>query len=186
VLRYRSAKILRSDVTSAVGGSTLSDSEVRFMVALQARANRPPVIRAARALGAVGEHASLWQMIAVGGAIVDGRRRRQWLEALVGIIGAHATAVLVKRVVRRPRPTAVGLQLLVPTMSGLSFPSSHSASTTAAALSLGRLFGLPLAPVLPSAMGAARVVVGAHYPSDVVGGALIGWLVDRSMQRWRG
>lgn len=186
MLRYRSAKILRSDVTSAVGGLILSDSEVRFMVALQARANRPPVIRAARALGAVGEHASLWQVIAVGGAIVDGRRRRQWLEALVGIIGAHATAVLVKRVVRRPRPTAVGLQLLVPTMSGLSFPSSHSASTTAAALSLGRLFGLPLAPVLPSAMGAARVVVGAHYPSDVVGGALIGWLVDRSMQRWRG
>ena len=107
------------------------------------------------------------------------------MEALVGIVAAHGTAVVVKRLVRRPRPTAAGLELLVPTMSGLSFPSSHSASTTAAALSLGRLFGLPLMPVLPAAMGAARVLVGAHYPSDVIGGALIGWLVDLFVRRWR-
>lgn len=170
---------------TALADSRLSDGEIRFMVAVQARANRPSVVQAARTLGAVGEHAALWQVVAIAGAALDRRRRRQWVEALVGIVAAHGTAVVVKRLVRRPRPTAAGLELLVPTMSGLSFPSSHSASTTAAALSLGRLSGLPLMPVLPAAMGAARVLVGAHYPSDVIGGALIGWLVDLFVRRWR-
>jgi len=171
-------------VTSGRADSRLSDWETPFMVALQARVSQPSVVSAARALGGVGEHAALWQAVAIAGAVVDRPRRGQWLRALVGIVGAHATAVVVKRLVRRPRPAAPGLELLVPTMSGLSFPSSHSASTTAAALSLGRLTGLPLLPVLAPAMGASRVVVGAHYPSDILGGALIGWLVDRLVRRW--
>lgn len=126
-------------MTSSFRVSALPDVEARFMVVLQRRANYPLLIGAARALGAAGEHAVVWQVIVVAGGIIDRKRRREWLMSLVAIVGAHAAAVVTKRVVRRPRPRVAGLQLLVPTMSGLSFPSSHSASTTAAAMSLSRL-----------------------------------------------
>lgn len=57
-----------------------------------------------------------------------------------------------------------------------SFPSGHTTSVFAAAVALSFIF--PGARVvwfaLACAIGASRIVVGAHYPSDVVGGAALG------------
>ncbi|SLH29892.1 membrane-associated phospholipid phosphatase [Mycobacteroides abscessus subsp. abscessus] len=60
------------------------------------------------------------------------------------------------------------------TPSKLSFPSSHATSTTAAAVLLGRLTGLPLSAVLVPPMLLSRVVLGVHYPSDVLAGSALG------------
>jgi membrane-associated phospholipid phosphatase len=62
----------------------------------------------------------------------------------------------------------------VSTPGKLSFPSSHATSTTAAAVLLGRLLGLPLPAVLVPPMLLSRVVLGVHYPSDVLAGAALG------------
>ncbi len=80
----------------------------------------------------------------------------------------------VKRLVRRPRPTAV--QARVPVLANHSFPSSHAASSAAAAVAAGVLLpaaGAVAAPVAV-AMCLSRVVAGVHYPSDVAAGALLG------------
>lgn len=134
----------------------------------------PAVVKAARGMSHFGEHSLGWIGIAAVGALVDKPRRRQWAGVAVGAFGAHAASVVIKRVVRRPRPNHPSVQVNVSTPSKLSFPSSHATSTTAAAVLLGRLTGLPLPAVLVPPMLLSRVVLGVHYPSDVLAGSALG------------
>jgi membrane-associated phospholipid phosphatase len=95
---------------------------------------------------------------------------------------------IVKDLVMRPRP-AVPLVRVTEHASGASFPSGHVFS---AVLLYGMLAVLVEMAPLPSAvrravqvicllvimlMGPARVYVGAHWPSDVLGGYLWGSLL---------
>jgi membrane-associated phospholipid phosphatase len=62
----------------------------------------------------------------------------------------------------------------VGTPSRLSFPSAHAASTTAAAILIGRATGLPLPVLLVPPMAMSRILLGVHYPSDVAFGVALG------------
>ena len=97
---------------------------------------------------------------------------RQWITAGAGAFAAHAAAVLIKRVVRRTRPDHPAIDVNVGTPSRLSFPSAHATSTTAAAMLMGRITGLPLPALLIPPMALSRLVLGVHYPSDVVTGVV--------------
>lgn len=57
-----------------------------------------------------------------------------------------------------------------------SFPSGHTTTAFAAAVAFSLMFprGRPAWFLFAVLIGASRVVVGAHYPSDVVGGAALG------------
>jgi membrane-associated phospholipid phosphatase len=124
-------------------------------------------------LSGFGEHAAGW--IALGAlGWFSGRRRPEWAAGVVGVVAAHAAGVVVKRVVRRPRPTLQDIPALVTTPSRLSFPSAHSCSTAAAAVGFGPLVGHPAMAGLTAAMLVSRVLLGVHYPSDVVSGAALG------------
>jgi len=148
--------------------------ELRALGAVQLLAARPGVLPAARGLSHFGEHALGWVAVAALGAALDAPRRGQWGTVAVGAVGAHAASIVLKRVVRRPRPDHPSVRVGVATPSRLSFPSSHATSTTAAAVLLGRLTGVPLAAVLVPPMLLSRLVLGVHYPSDVLAGAALG------------
>lgn len=149
--------------------------EVAIINAVQASIGTDPrVIQAARGMSHFGEHALGWIGIAAAGWLVDKPRRRQWAGVAVGAVGAHAASIVIKRIVRRPRPNDPSVRVNVSTPSKLSFPSSHATSTTAAAVLLGRLTGLPLPAVLVPPMLLSRVVLGVHYPSDVLAGSALG------------
>lgn len=96
---------------------------------------------------------------------------------------AHAAAVLIKRVVRRERPHHPAIAVNVGTPSRLSFPSAHATSTTAAAVLLGRVTGLPLPAMLVPPMALSRLVLGVHYPSDVLTGVAVGAVVAEATAR---
>ncbi|WP_137722748.1 phosphatase PAP2 family protein [Prescottella subtropica] len=152
-----------------------SASEVKILQAVQGTIGaRPAVVTAARGLSHFGEHALGWVAVAGVGAALDKPRRRQWAGAAVGAVGAHAASIVIKRIVRRPRPNDPSVQVNVSTPSKLSFPSSHATSTTAAAVLLGRLTGLPLPAVLVPPMLLSRLVLGVHYPTDVLAGSALG------------
>ncbi|GFG73671.1 phosphatase PAP2 family protein [Mycobacterium botniense] len=149
--------------------------ELTAVVAIQsALAGRPGVLALARGLSYFGEHGIGWLVVSLLGSLTHPQRARAWLLAGAGAFTAHAAAVLVKRVVRRPRPQHPAVAVNVGTPSRLSFPSAHASSTTAAALLLGRISGTPLAIALVPPMALSRIVLGVHYPSDVAAGAAVG------------
>nr|BBX79858.1 putative decaprenylphosphoryl-5-phosphoribose phosphatase [Mycobacterium florentinum] len=150
------------------------------MVAVQsALANRPGVLATARGMSHFGEHSVGWLIVELLGALLRERRRREWLVAAAGTFGAHAAAVVLKRVVRRKRPHDSAVSVNVGTPSQLSFPSAHATSTTAAAILMGRATGLPLPAVLVPPMALSRILLGVHYPSDVAFGVALGAAVAR-------
>lgn len=149
--------------------------EVRLLAGIQQRLLAVPGSReAAVKLSHVGEHALGWMGIAAAGMVVDPDRRGRWAMVGVGSFGAHATSVVIKRIVRRRRPHHPAVAVGVGTPSKLSFPSSHATSTTAFALLAGSVTGVPVAPALVPVMLASRLVLGVHYPSDVFAGAAVG------------
>ncbi|MEU7133615.1 diacylglycerol kinase family protein [Streptomyces sp. NPDC046261] len=132
-------------------------------------------------LSHAADHGALWFAVAAGAAVLGGRpARRAALRGVASLAVASVTVNTVgKRSVRRVRPIVdavpVVRRLTRPPVT-TSFPSGHSAS--AAAFTTGvmlenRSWGLALAP-LAASVCFSRVYTGAHYPGDVVAGALLG------------
>src|SRR3954452_6997424 len=118
-------------------------SERSLYVFFRTAGHTPRNERIVRAFSKVGEHGLLWQGIALGGAVLDRRRRPEWIRAWAGIAGSFGVNQLVKLLFRRPRPDLPELPPLMGTMSNRSYPSAH-ATTSAAAVRV-------LPPLLPPA-----------------------------------
>lgn len=125
-----------------------------------------------------------WLWYAMGAVILlfGGERR---LPAIGAGTLAEAVGVLlflrIKKLAGRKRPCAVEphcwAQLLPPDQ--FSFPSGHTITAFAVSVSLG-LFYPGLAPGLlfcAVSVAASRVVLGMHFLTDVLAGALIGSLL---------
>jgi len=167
-----------------MGDGSEPGGEVAALVAVQsALAHQPGVVAAARAMSHFGEHCVGWLAVSAVGATVQPRRRREWLLAGAGAFIAHAAAVLIKRAVRRRRPEHPAVEVNVGTPSALSFPSAHATSTTAAAILMAPLTGLPLPVLIVPPMALSRLVLGVHYPSDVVTGMAVGALVAQLVKK---
>ena len=160
---------------------TLRGEEAALVAVQSALADRPGVLAGARALSHFGDHSIGWVAVAVLGALLQPSRRRAWLAAGLGAFVAHASAVVIKRVVRRERPHHPAVTVNVGTPSRLSFPSAHATSTTAASMLLARTTGLPLPILLVPPMALSRLVLGVHYPSDVLTGVAVGAVVAKAV-----
>ncbi len=157
----------------------ITDAEVSAVLRIQAMTATPLAWRGALLLSHAGEHALCWIGFGLAGAALDAGRRRSWLRAAGAVAGAHALSVVLKRLARRPRPSDPRILVRLDAPSPWGFPSSHAASTAAAGVAYSRLLGhrFPLVPV--PLMMASRVIVGLHYPSDVLAGAVLGGVVGR-------
>ncbi len=109
------------------------------------------------------------------------REKPQRAALLAGISALLALGIgqVIGWVVHRPRPYAYAIHVLIARTTDSSFPSDHATLAFAVAmllwyyhrkLSIG-LFALAMV------LSFARVYVGAHYPSDVLGGAVLGSVV---------
>lgn len=167
----------------------------RWFVDPTADSVRPPWRSVALATDFLGEPAGAATLVvAVATGCLLLRRPRAAALVVAGTGSTVGSATLLKPLVGR---TIHG--------DNLSFPSGHTAFLTALALvvallatgrlGLGRTAGtsLVLAAALMggAAMGWAQVALGAHYPTDAVGGwctalAVVpatAWLVDRAADR---
>jgi undecaprenyl-diphosphatase len=104
-------------------------------------------------------------------------RRAGIATALASLGTTYVVQRLVKPIFRRQRPF-VGREILVVGIrpADASFPSGHTASSFAAATALCTFYPnvAPLVFGLATLVGASRVHLGHHFPSDAGVGALIG------------
>ena len=137
-------------------------------------ARSPESVRWVRRYSRLGEHGMVWFGLGALGALVDRDNRGRWVKATAYVVGAYVISTSIKLAVGRKRPVVEDLPHLMATPTGLSFPSSHSASSFAAARAFGPL--LPVGPLYTAAaaMALSRLYLGVHYPSDIAAGAALG------------
>lgn len=128
----------------------------------------------------VAEHTKLWWAAAAVMAAAGGRKGRR--AAATGIAAMVVAELfsngVVKQVVERRRPPKQWIphEDVEGRPDNSSFPSGHTAATVAFTAATFRTWPwVGVGCTVPTAMVAVqRVHSGAHYPSDVVAGAIIG------------
>ena len=102
---------------------------------------------------------------------------------------AIITTLWLKPMVARPRPyeTWTDMVLLISRPSDFSFPSGHTCAAFACALillwMLPRGQGIPFV-ILAALIGFSRLYLGVQYPSDVLGGFLVGTFSSLTVYGW--
>ncbi|MBB5926525.1 phosphatase PAP2 family protein [Streptomyces echinatus] len=138
---------------------------------------------AAKVLSAVEEFAEstkLWCTAAAVMALLGGRPGRRTAAAGLGALAAAQLAAngLCKQLADRPRPPVEWIphDEVADRPDSSSFPSGHTAAAFAFTAAVAPAWpGAGALCAVPAAMVALeRVQSGAHYPSDVAAGAVIG------------
>lgn len=146
-----------------------------------------PLVKAAGAAGKIGDQGPLYVLSAglsvIGLASRNRRLAGSGLSMLAALAAADIGKRLTKRLVRRTRPNVLLDHGRYEKDAGgsdrkpeQSFPSGHTAGSVAVARALSRNY--PRAGtatgVAALAIGVSRIAKGAHWPLDVVGGAILG------------
>ena len=145
----------------------------------------------------LGDKGIFWILVSLALLIVRKTRPIGVTCGVAMVIGLIVTNLVIKNWVARVRPYELipGLECLVGIQDDFSFPSGHPTNSFACAWVLfrrvPRKWGIP-ALVMAVLIALSRLYVGVHYPTDVIGGFVIGmcsaclalWLVPKAERKF--
>jgi undecaprenyl-diphosphatase len=172
------------DLRLAAGLARLDSLEARFCLSCNHFARQPSVRRYFRIVSRLGDGIAWYSMLAVLPLVLGPPALAPALHMGITALAGVIVYKILKGVLVRERPFAShpGVEAIARPLDRYSFPSGHTLHA-ACFLTLLAHFYPPLALLmLPFgvSVAASRVVLGLHYPSDVLAGALIGWGLARA------
>jgi len=127
----------------------------------------------------------LTQGLAIGGFYLAGEKETATL-LTSALIKTWWTTSIAKSVIQRPRPGVtlndVNFVKNYSVCDYRSFPSGHTTSAFAVATVLSEQYPdyTPYFYTYSTLVGISRIYTGVHYPSDVLAGAALGYLIGKS------
>ncbi len=112
------------------------------------------------------------------------QKKREFIMPLwLGLLLAAGLTYIIKIIVARPRPEAIGIVALVTSATVYSFPSGHSSTSFAALPVLDKAYPKfkTFWFIFVALVALSRLYLGMHYLSDIIVGATLGYLVTEHM-----
>ncbi len=140
-----------------------------------------------RAVSRLGDGASWYALIVLMPILAGTGNVRSGIIAslhmlFAGACGLSIYKILKKTLVReRPFIALIGIECAMPPLDRYSFPSGHTLHAvlfTIIAVGYCPSLIIVLAP-FALLIALSRIVLGLHYPSDVVVGAALGWAISK-------
>ena len=163
----------------------VDQAERRMCMVANAACQRRLVRALFRGVSRLGEGVVWYVLMAAMPLLIGLERWREGLQAslqmlLAGAAGLLLYKLLKKKLVReRPFIGLIGIECAMPPLDRYSFPSGHTlhaVTFTAIAISYVPQLAVVLVP-FALLVAASRVVLGLHYPTDVLAGAVLGGLL---------
>ena len=174
----------------AIGLLSSTKAGRRADVSLFRAVNRGSGTAADRFFASVTELGSLYASGAAAATLALLGERRAAQRGIFAAVSMWAVGQATKQTFGRPRPYDAypedEFRLLIARPQGTSWPSSHPAVLMAFLTAASRELELD-APArrallaIPFAVGVSRTYLGVHYPSDVVGGLVLGRAIGLMM-----
>lgn len=130
----------------------------------------------------LGNKGAIWIVFSLLMLCFKRTRKAGLASAIALLLSLLVTNIALKNIIHRIRPYEVieSLNILVKAEHSFSFPSGHSSGSLAGGWAMFRMlpkkWGVP-ALVLAVLISLSRLYVGVHFPTDVLGGVIIGVLV---------
>lgn len=137
-----------------------------------------PIVKSITYLGNGG---IIWILLAVAFLFFEKYRRVGYMCATALVTDLLSVNLILKTFIRRARPYEMieGLTNLIGEQSDFSFPSGHTAASFAVAtvllLRCPKKISIP-GLILAILISLSRLYVGVHYPTDILGGVVVGIL----------
>ena len=189
--RWRQAEWMDFSIAAAgIGAVMLFDKSVYEEVQRNRTASIDDMAKVVESFGSYPSFGIMGAFYAAGSLLEDDRARKVAMDAFASsLVGAGVITTTMKVIVGRRRPDESGEAYHFRPFGGDdSFPSGHTTQAFSLASVIAEYYDERWVDLtsygIATLVGLARVEQGAHFPSYVLAGAIIGTVVGKSIVRY--